>query len=250
MRRAALLLVLAAACNDELPKPEEIRDLRILGVRAEPPDGPPGTIVQLEALVVTPEPEPVQTAWLACAGGTSDPQECVNLAGGSLPPPCSDGPAAVCLLGLDDPDPYTLPGGVEAALVTVVAAETDAGGLFGCQQDLLEQGTVPAYCRIALKRIAIRDGDDRNANPGLAGLLVEGDAVHVTLGTGAAETTPDGPEALFLSWFVTAGELDHFRTDGDEAGLSNLWTPADASGRIFVVLRDGRGGESWISGSR
>jgi hypothetical protein len=245
-------LLLLAACNDDLPKPEEIEDLRVLGVRSEPPDGPPGTIVELEALVVTPEPEAIDTAWLACAGGTSDPRECVNLAGGELPPPCSAQTGApVCLLGLGDPDPYVLPGGVSQALIVLLAAESDQGGLFGCQAELLDEGTIPAYCRVALKRIPIVESlGDRNANPGLDAIAIDGEAVSVTLSTGASETTPDGPEALFLSWFVTSGELDSFRTDGDAEGLSNRWTEPAMPGRIFVVVRDGRGGESWISSSR
>jgi TonB family protein len=53
-----------------------------------------------------------------------------------------------------------------------------------------------------------------------------------------------------LSWFVTAGEVDDFRTDANGDGLTNLWTPADQSGRVWVIIRDGRGGESWIEGQR
>jgi hypothetical protein len=247
MRRAlALLTVIAgAACTEDVSPPEEIKDLRILGVRAEPPGGPAGTVVQIEGLIVSPTDEPFETAWLACAG-SNDPTDCVALAGTTLPLPCGSGSRPVCLLGSPDPAPYTLPAGTSQVLVAVLTAETAPGGLAGCQRTLVDEGTLPAYCRLGLKRIPV--GGPANANPLLTGVTVTGDAVSVTLNDGAAEATPDGPEDLFLSWFVTTGELDDFRTEGDV--LVNQWTLHEGAGSLYVVVRDGRGGESWISTSR
>ena len=247
MRRplALLAIILGAACTEDVSPPEEIKDLRILGVRAEPPGGPAGTVVQIDGLIVSPTDAAFETAWLACAG-SNDPTACVTLAGTTLPLPCGIASAPVCLLGSPDPAPYTLPSGTSQVLVAVLTAETAPGGLAGCQRTLIEDGTLPAYCRIGLKRIPV--GGAANANPVLTGITVAGDAVDVTLNEGAAEATADGPEALFLSWFVTTGELDDFRTEGDV--LVNQWTLHEGAGRIFVVVRDGRGGESWISASR
>lgn len=67
-------------------------------------------------------------------------------------------------------------------------------------------------------------------------------------------------ERLFLTWFVESGSTDDERTSF-LPGLTNLleatingWRPASvedyapATSRIYVVVRDNRGGVSWLSG--
>jgi hypothetical protein len=75
MRWLPLLLVLLAACGDEVADPSELRDLRILAVRADPPevfiDADDPVEVRFSALVVDPrEPplasNPVQYTWSLC----------------------------------------------------------------------------------------------------------------------------------------------------------------------------------------
>lgn len=68
----ASLLGLAAfglsltACLETLPEPWLIDDLRVLAVRAEPPEVQPGQSVALDALVVDPLNRPLSYAWYAC----------------------------------------------------------------------------------------------------------------------------------------------------------------------------------------
>jgi hypothetical protein len=261
---AALVLVLASSCGDELAQPEVVANLRVLGMRAEPPMAPPGTEVALDALIVTPEEDvAVERVWFACvATPGASASDCVG--GATSVPPCAAEPEArVCLLGGGEGARYTLP---RAALdgraagddgqvhIGLLAAETAGGGVAGCLEAFIERGAVPEPCRIAVKRVEVlADGSTRrNANPGIAGLEVDGARLRLSLAEGAAEPTDEGPEKLFFSWFVTAGELDAFRTDldGGDAGLDNLWTPATQRGRVVVVVRDGRGGESWVVARR
>lgn len=60
-------------------------------------------------------------------------------------------------------------------------------------------------------------------------------------------------ESLVLSWFATGGELESPRTARDEADLAsfsdNTWTAplSEGEARLWVVLSDARGGQSWRS---
>ncbi|MFT7579135.1 MAG: hypothetical protein ACI9MR_000797, partial [Myxococcota bacterium] len=65
----ALLLGLApalTACLEELPKASLIDDIRILAVRAEPPEVSPGDEVVLDALIVDPMNRPRTLTWYTC----------------------------------------------------------------------------------------------------------------------------------------------------------------------------------------
>jgi len=64
-----LILALAAGlggCLEELPAPHFIDDLRVLAIRADPPEVGPGASVTLEALVVDPEDRPITLTWSYC----------------------------------------------------------------------------------------------------------------------------------------------------------------------------------------
>jgi hypothetical protein len=263
-----LLVSFSAACADDLPKPEVIADLRILAVRAEPPEGAVGATVALDTLVVTVDPAAaIDRTWWACvaAGGSLDGPEACAL---TAPPTvtCADAPeATACLLGSDATASYRLPaqalvgraaGEAGQVFIILLAADPATTSVADCAGALVG-ATVPEGCRIAAKRVAVSatagtagTAAAPNTNPTVSGLTISGAAVAVTVPPGAADPTPDGPEALFLSWFVTTGAIDSFRTDATGAGLMNSWTPPDAAGRIFVVVRDGRGGEAWVTGER
>lgn len=68
VRLASLLflVVSGAACLEPLPSPSRVDDLRVLGVRATPPEVPPGATVNLDALVVDPQGRDISYAWYAC----------------------------------------------------------------------------------------------------------------------------------------------------------------------------------------
>ncbi len=69
MRATALLLVLAA-CTDPLPLYYQVEDLRVLGMRADPPevllDGPAEVDVTFSALVVDPRRGAIDWRWQFC----------------------------------------------------------------------------------------------------------------------------------------------------------------------------------------
>lgn len=64
---AALCLATSSvACLDDLPSPALVDDLRVLAVRADPPEVVPGAAVALDALVVDPNGRVPTYAWYAC----------------------------------------------------------------------------------------------------------------------------------------------------------------------------------------
>jgi hypothetical protein len=62
----AVLSLAQAACLESLPSPSRVDDLRVLAIRAEPPEVAPGATVALDALVVDPQTRPARYAWYAC----------------------------------------------------------------------------------------------------------------------------------------------------------------------------------------
>lgn len=73
LSRAALLGLLvaalaptSAACLEDLPDPSRVDSLRVLAIRADPPEVSPGAQVTLEALVVDPLGRDVTLHWYAC----------------------------------------------------------------------------------------------------------------------------------------------------------------------------------------
>ncbi|MBL8955174.1 MAG: hypothetical protein JNK82_30635 [Myxococcaceae bacterium] len=67
-RTVSMLLLLGAACDTPWKPPTVIEGLRVIGVRAEPPEVKPGETSSLEALVLDPTRpgEATTMVWLAC----------------------------------------------------------------------------------------------------------------------------------------------------------------------------------------
>jgi hypothetical protein len=84
--------------------------------------------------------------------------------------------------------------------------------------------------------------------------------IEVAFAQGAVETFPvfdpasealvDVRESLSLSWFVTAGEIEHDKTgvaaNETATTTTNRWTAPPHAGSVFLwlVLRDSRGGSA------
>lgn len=212
-----------SACGDDLPRPTLIADLRVLAIRAEPPEGTAGTEVAIDALVLAPLPSTdFEMRWFACVGATA--AECGNDPQAFLAADPCDGNGAtqpVCDLGKASAPRFRLPtlaraGGKECkasdpkngkpggVAVLLAVAETDKGGIAGCFLDAMESRTAPDYCRLAFKRIRVLQScaKDTNTNPGLTSLshandsqpypLKPGDKIDlaVTLSPDAQETFP------------------------------------------------------------
>jgi hypothetical protein len=178
--RARLLLVAAVAlagCDNNLPVASFIDKLRVLAVRAEPPELAPGATTALSVLAVEPAhpvgpTAPLSAIWLACRipPGVATPPPCgldgSSLDGTQLPASCGAAASGeLCVLATTmeaslTPAPALLGADVSTdLLVTVVVADTGAGAA-ACLLDTARNSglpTEPDNCVISIKRVTVRD---------------------------------------------------------------------------------------------
>lgn len=266
---AVALWMAAGGCSDDLPAASFIDKLRVLAVRAEPPEVAPGEETALDLLAVEPPvpqldggaPRPLSAVWLACAlppgaltltpcglsGGLGD--------GGAAPPTCKDAPdAPLCVVGTDLQARYAPAadalGGAAATqiLLTVAVADTD-GGAVGCLYDIANNGgrpTNPDHCVVALKRLAVSHtaAAERNHNPTLANF-------SATPPDGAPETfaddggvwvpAPGKDEAAWDLIALRSGDAAERKPDGTYEALTVSWftTAGRIDGGRSIFLPDG-----------
>jgi hypothetical protein len=261
MKRGALLLLLLTACPAGLEEQSHVSKLRVLGVRADPaelilqPDaGLPATT--LTALAVTPDGEAQSVQFALCTQLTSAPDPslpCPGQAGIALP---QAGPLAA---RLDLSDPRILG---FAASVQLDAGVFDAGGIAAA----LDQGVpllVGLTAAVGLQRL---DGFETltlrspargpaNTNPEIVDLQIGEDggvSAGETVRLKPTATKDDATKKYLFSFFATAGSISslHSTDTGDVANTWVNWTApdtADAGVRLWVVVRDGRGGTGWLA---
>ena len=199
-------------CTPALPSASVVDKLRVLAVRAEPPDVRPGEETVLDALVVPADHNPDAGAapvlsylWLACletpgqtlptacgvSGGADGGPDALG-AGGDTAPRCdANSDVPLCVVGSDPVVRYRPPASVVAAasgfgqvIVTLIVADDSAGGALGCARAAsLGSGAPPDpdHCVIALKRLTVglaQDGAGKpravNHNPRLIALTLDG----------------------------------------------------------------------------
>jgi len=239
-----LLPLSLGGCGNDLPVSSSIDKLRVLAMRAEPPEAAPGEAVALDALVVEPPlqqldggaPQPVSWLWLACAiapGSTSGvpcglgAERPVTTASGGLGqvPLCSAKPdAPICLLGTDPTAGYTPPAsllGAQASaqiLIALTVADSPEGAA-GCLIAAADAGSVPQnpdHCVFALKRVTVsaRTPEARNHNPSIEGFALSErgeDPAPPSLLDGSASyvLSPDkDAQPLFLSMTRVPGSSE------------------------------------------
>ncbi|NOK17170.1 hypothetical protein [Corallococcus carmarthensis] len=282
---AIALLGLSACGGADFDAQSEIRSVRVLGIKAEPPElaldpnastlPPPVTFT---ALAVTPDARPVTVTYALCRPD-------VNPYGDVACPGDSGVALNNGVLSLSDP-------AVQALLIESFQQATGStgggdGGTFDFNdpavQEVLRVGLplfvgyeatdgsgTPEGVERGVRRITLRSTDAPNQNPVMQDVLWN-DAPLVgplpldaevtftpVLGEGSEESysTADGTrtEQVFYSWFVTGeGEVGAFRSlepvDGKPGDPTTTYTTAATPERItvWVVARDGRGGTDWTT---
>ncbi len=303
MRRPGVLVLLLIAGCDFGFKPESLVErLRVLGLRSTPADLAPGETAQLEALTPDPTGTPTTLLWLGCEADPFNLNRTACADTNLLDDPASfvgDGgvlPTGVSLIGFNGTASYAtspslfdvLPvddarrqsGTVGQLLVFAVA---EAISPFASRDELqavferVQRKELEAI--VSLYRVHISQSSERNSNPVVGALTVDGVAwpsgARVAVKPGAPATidvevpdgdfepytnlTPDGPvaetEHLLAAWYSTAGRFSHTRTALREdvktlltppgSGDATDAVPADRAGTLWVVVRDTRGGQSW-----
>jgi hypothetical protein len=274
MRHLAWILGLTlalAGCGDEFEQRSELTSYRVLAIQADPAEGPLGAPVTLrvadfDPADVNPEAKTGEPfyVWAVCffSLGALAQYECIH-------------PALEVLFTTDTPElrlviPELLAGLDLAALAEAFPDAQGAAAEAGLDPaDCLEGASCQIYVRLfsgrrgftrvdSVKTLTLRSEGPYNQNPGAVALslaegsdLSPGGAVQVsaTVAEGSAETYTDDEgesqtEELLLSWFSSAGLFEKSRTL--DPGAPNLLILPDDPGpvRLFLVVRDGRGGVS------
>lgn len=269
MRREGLLSVVAllSACGTSFDPESYVDGLRVLAIKAEPPEAAPGQSTTLTALAVDTAGSAITVSWTAC---TEPP-----LTGaGPIHQDCFDQDAA----------PYLIPMGTGLSVTGDIPDVTpsdfgppDAGG--GLYLPIRVQARSASGAVDAAYELRLAQGAPPNHNPQLLGVLTvpavgppapleeasplemhAGDEVtlRAVLSDDSAETyalavagqSSTATEIVSVSWFATGGSLSESVTGQPKP--DTVWRadkhlpPAGTVIDLYVVAHDERGGTDYL----
>jgi hypothetical protein len=262
MRRLAFVL-LAVACNRSFTPAEHVEGLRVLAIKAEPPEVAPGGMTTLTALAVDTTGAQITVDWAACTepaqpgNGIVNP-DCLQNDTASFLVPLGSGASILGTLPTIDPNTFAPPDASGGIYLPVRARTSTSGD----RVDTIYQ------MRLAL-------GQPPNHNPTFAGIFVVAadgsttpldEATPPDVSTGQtvklrATFTPDsaetymgqrGPltEELRVAWFATGGTFSEPVTGPVKPDtVFSVVDPLPGPGAtidLWVVGRDERGGTDFV----
>jgi len=279
-----MIALLLFACGPELPRYGLLDGPRLLAVRADAPTLFETETTVVDALTYDPDGDPVALAWswcpwvgdansgYACAVSEEDFAAAVPSAtpydlGTDATATWSYDVAVADLQAFCSASAKTLPPpkGASFPPECIDSMQIWFRAVVGVGDE-----TIEAVKEVTL---AFDDGVERNVNPTLDRVLLDGTSLDASP-TATREDTLDWDaipaentaqesaelgrtEELLWTWFSSAGESEWQRTgtiDGDvsiDDASKNEWTAPDEAGDVdfAVVLRDERGGVDWLLGS-
>jgi len=239
MRCLIPLLLVTAACNFDFEKQSHVSKLRVLAVRADPPQvvlvpGQPVPTVELTALAVGRGGEPVEVEFSLC--------KTVGLPAADLDCPGADGislPATSSTSALLDLNHLEVPGDLPEVIPLAIGFEAASGGQrlhgFAAYDVRTSADTSPAR------------------NPAIQALECDGARVPengngwVHAGTTVSLKPLSDSSDVTFSFYSTAGEIDSLRATAKDPAVD--WkAPAEPGPvQLWIVARDGRGGVGWLA---
>jgi len=288
MARAGLAIALcAAACTPSFQSASDVLDLRVLAIRAEPPeafvdlDG--GTVEPVEVRVLVADPRPRRGLSVSAAVCLpTDTRRCDEGQRLDLPPQQGgdpgerrfrvEVPAPLVVAALQD-DRLKGLGGIRVQF-SVTVDDGDPNGPVAAEKTLL-YSAVPEEAAnhnpdIAAVDVFREDGTTERLGPGGTIQLGRFEQVGVRPVPGEGAAGPESyvttdlqgrevrlREQLQYSFFSTsAAEWDRDRADEPlpeleppAGGIARLRSVRAGTGTFWIVVRDGRGGLGWIEGS-
>jgi hypothetical protein len=256
---SCVLLGLGGCQSFTDPPVSFVAGLRVLGIKAEPPQLAPGASTTLTTLVVDTYGGTPTASWSQC-NLPPLPGQTVNTA-------CIDGSAMADLqpIGEGLTIPFVMPQVTAASL----GAPDATGGVY---LPLVAAVDASPQSLTAVYRMRLADAAPPNANPTIAGVFFvdaggamsaldpmaplpvqAGGALSLTVtftpDSAQTYTAADGTvttEVLTTSWFCTAGELSFEKTSTTQPEtvlhLDQRLPPAGAQIDLYAVARDERGG--------
>jgi hypothetical protein len=236
-----------------------VAGLRVLGIRADPPEVSAGASTTIDALAVDTDGATPAAAWSACLQpplpGQAVNPDCVDTASAPYLQPIGSGLSITATMPqvgdgmLGEPDAT---GGVYLPLVAEVTVP--ASSVTGVYR-LRRAGTAPPNTNPVIATIYLLDAggamtalDAASPTPVVRGAAL---SLGVTFAPGSAEayTAADGrstAETLTTSWFCTAGNFNLEKTSDTQPQtvltLDQRLPAAGTSIDLWAVARDERGG--------
>lgn len=270
----SLLLCATVGCSDDFDPGSLVNKLRVLAVQADQPFALPGQTVKLEALAYDPEQRAISWGWGSCeALESTNAVDCLRQTSFAQLE-IGQGRTRYMLTVPQTTASYV--GVVVIACPGTIQAGTTDTLPIACIDEM--GNTLPLEeFEVGLKRIFVRDSN-LNHNPQIQGASIEGtdwteqslpsalckkqpcsgyaDQKIVLRVDGASEQSVDLQsrpitEQSVVQFYATGGEFDE---DSKLASApDNKWhaRPEDAGKRVtfWFVVRDDRGGVSWIERS-
>ncbi len=303
MTRRLLMLLALTACDQGFRYESQVTDLRLLGIRATPADLAPGESAQLEALVLDPSrAEPPTVLWVGCAADpfNQNRSPCADSAVLQDPAALTGGtgtlPEGVTIIGFNGMASYAAPatlfspltaddpirqtgtvGLVLAFTVAETVSPTASSDELKAVFDRVQKKEVKSV--LSLFRLRISENAERNHNPTVDAVLVDGvrwptnarvgvkRGQQLVLDLEAPESafepytaiTPAGSsptaEKIQVAWYAATGTFSQPDTALHETVKTTFTAPPGSDPRnplperpqfpLWTVLRDSRGGQSW-----
>jgi hypothetical protein len=281
----ALLLVALVGCviqSDRSPRPRDLEPSwlanrpRLLAIRADPPDVLPGGSAALQALFADPEEELRGSLWLGCADAATTSFGCALDPTALSPDASLDDLIAAGVIGFEpgwEPEVTAPPDYLEGLDARVAArGRPYTATVIGLPDSVDDDEIDFNRIRVGFKRVMVTTREPPNRNPEIVALLVDGEPVtpdepvvvasgetyelDLALRDDAIETyvhlTVDGAleertEQPFAEWYASGGTVRRATTI--HPFLYSTWTAPsepDMAGTWWVVLKDRRGGLSWL----
>jgi hypothetical protein len=285
MRALSCLLAIAAlagGCRKSFDPATWVVGLRVLAVKAAPPELAADETATLTVLAVDTEGRPIDVTWDACllptpASGSTFDLECLTSDAGSAYRPLGGGLSVAYTMAAHPIDELGLPDSTAGFYVPVrlIATAGDAAvpAIYRVRYSL---GLVPPNQNPAIAGVFLVPADAPDPVPAEQLVPLEeatpaevlvGDRVKLraTLVAGSAETylVPDGDplagetrevvELVRISWYSTAGDVRTEVTGEDKPDTEIRFdkylpttAPAGTPVDLWIVARDERGGTDWV----
>lgn len=243
----ALAALAAAGCDEATSERWLLEEVRVLAVKAEPPETQPGGTVSLSALAVDPLGAGFRT--LSIAWGVCVPDPAVGQASCAEPGrtiPLGTGSSATLTVAadvLDGLDPDLALRGIDL-FVVVAASAPEVDGVDGADGEA------------AFKRVRVSTDPLPNANPRIAWFnpaSIPEDGETTLLQAAVTDDSVEefegglGPdvETIRYSWYTTAGALERGVTLGEPIASDLKWK-VERPATLYLTARDDRGGLDWV----
>jgi hypothetical protein len=261
---AFLLAVCLAACQSSNALPASfVAGLRVIAIKAEPPEVAAGASSTVNMLAVDTSGRAITMTWNECLlpprPGEAVNPDCITSTTGSFFTPIGAGPMVTAMMPQVTADELGQPdstGGVYLPLVARVS--TDADSLTATYRLRLAQSTTVNHNPTIATVFVVSDAGNPTLDEGVPLIVHAGD--QVTLGDSFADGSAESymspaagavvTETLTTSWFCTAGQFSVDKTGGQQpttvlrldANLPAVGSTID----LWAVGRDERGGTDYV----